>query len=141
MSLKLLLLKNGDQLVSEVKSVKDEDGKKVYSYLLTNPMKIEEQEDEYNDFLLEGEEEIQVGGLDDDEEEVSLSMTRWPRFCDEDTIYLSPEWVVTLVDPIPQLAEMYKNYEYTNDGNEKESGPVPLTEELGSSSDSESQSI
>ena len=28
MSLKLLLLKNGDQLVSEVKSVKDEDGKK-----------------------------------------------------------------------------------------------------------------
>ena len=30
MSLKLLLLKNGDQLVSEVKSVKDEDGKKVY---------------------------------------------------------------------------------------------------------------
>jgi len=141
MSLKLLLLKNGDQLVSEVKSVKDEDGKKVYSYLLTNPMKIEEQEDDYDDFLLEGEEDVQVGSLDDDEEEVELSMTRWPRFCDENVIYLSPEWVVTLVDPIPQLAEMYNNYEYTNDGNEKESGPVPLTEELGSSSDSESQSI
>lgn len=140
MSLKLLLLKNGDQLVSEVKSVKDEDGKKVYSYLLTNPMKIEEQEED-DDFLLEGEDEIQIGDLEDDEEEVSLSMTRWPRFCDENTIYLSPEWVVTLVDPIPQLAEMYNNYENTHVGNEEESGPVPLTEELGSSSDSESQSI
>ena len=140
MSLKLLLLKNGDQLVSEVKSVKDEDGKKVYSYLLTNPMKIEEQEED-DDFLLEGEDEIQIGDLEDDEEEVSLSMTRWPRFCDENTIYLSPEWVVTLVDPIPQLAEMYNNYENTHVGNEEESGPMPLTEELGSSSDSESQSI
>ena len=61
-------MKNGDQLVSEVKSVKDEDGKKVYSYLLTNPMKIEEQEDDYDDFLLEDEEEVQVGSLDDEEE-------------------------------------------------------------------------
>ena len=36
-------------------------------------MKIEEQEDDYDDFLLEGEEEVQVGSLDDDEEEVELS--------------------------------------------------------------------
>lgn len=129
MSLKLLLLKNGDQLVSEVKSVKDEDGKKVYSYILTNPMKIEEQDED--DFLLEGEEEVQIA---DDEEELTLSMTRWPRFSEEDTLYLSPDWVVTLVNPIPQLTEMYENYE-KNYVNEKESGPVHLTEESGLSID------
>lgn len=129
MSLKLLLLKNGDQLVSEVKSVKDEDGKKVYSYILTNPMKIEEQAED--DFLLEGEEEVQIA---DDEEELTLSMTRWPRFSEEDTLYLSPDWVVTLVNPIPQLTEMYENYE-KNYVNEEESGPVHLTEESGPSID------
>lgn len=129
MSLKLLLLKDGDQLISDVKSVKDEDGKKVYSYILTNPMKIEEQDED--DFLLEGEEEVQIP---DDQEELTLSMTRWPRFSQENTLYLSPDWVVTLVDPIPQLVEMYENYE-KNYGNEEESGPVHLTEESGPSID------
>lgn len=133
MSLKLLLLKNGDQLVSDVKSVKDEDGKKVYSYILTNPMKIEEQEED-DHFLLEGEEEVQVSHLEDDEEELTLSMTRWPRFSQEHTLYLSPDWVVTLVDPIPQLTEMYENYD-KNYGYQEKSGPVHLTEESGPSTD------
>jgi hypothetical protein len=107
MSLKLLLLKNGDELVSDVKSVKDEDGKKVYSYILTNPMKLETEGDD-DDFLLEGDEDYQVARINEYEEELTLSMTRWPRFTEQDKIYLSPEWVVTLVDPIPQLAEITK---------------------------------
>jgi hypothetical protein len=134
MSLKLLLLKNGDELVSDVKSVKDEDGKKVYSYILTNPMKLETEGDDDDDFLLEGDEDYQVARVNEYEEELTLSMTRWPRFTEQDKIYLSPEWVVTLVDPISQLAEMYKNYE-KNHGNEEESGPVHLTEESGSGTD------
>ena len=138
MSLKLLLLKNGDQLVSEVKSVKDEDGKKVYSYLLTNPMKIEEQEDDYDDFLLEGEEEVQVGSLDDDEEEVELSMTIWFKFCDEKD-NLSFTRMGCYFVPIPQLLKCTK-ITSIQDGNEEESGPVPLTEDFDLFH-SESQSI
>ena len=67
MSLKLLLLKNGDELVSDVKSVKDEDGKKVYSYILTNPMKLETEGDD-DDFLLEGDEDYQVARINEYEE-------------------------------------------------------------------------
>tara|TARA_Y100000592_G_scaffold99720_1_gene176860 strand:- start:3079 stop:3483 length:405 start_codon:yes stop_codon:yes gene_type:complete len=131
MSLQLVLLKNGDQLVSDVKSIKSEEDKKVYSYLMKNPMCIREEESDPK-ILLEGEDDIQTGYDPEYEEELTLSMTRWPRFSQDNEVYVSPEWIVALVEPIPQIVEMYNSYEKKN---ESKSNPVSIVEESGSSID------
>lgn len=107
MSIKLVLLKSGETIISDAKElIKDKDlfedqfdnqYKEVYRYLLIKPHKIEVRKQ----FLLVEEYENPKGDL-----EVVLSP--WIVLSNDEQIAVPPDWVVTIVDPIDSIKKMYE---------------------------------
>ena len=95
MSIKLALLKSGETLISDAKELISDD--KVCGYLFTNPHKIETRKT----VLLVEENENMKGDL-----EVSLSP--WIVLTSDTQIPVPPDWIVTIVEPIQTIKEMYE---------------------------------
>jgi hypothetical protein len=102
MSVKLILLQSGENIVSEIKEGYFQD--KLVCYVLENPCnvfvngtyKILDQEDD-----------------GDNENKVSISLRRWPSMLSLakeqlTTIELSPNSIVTVLDPVESLKQMYE---------------------------------
>jgi hypothetical protein len=95
MSIKLALLKSGETVISDAKElISDEE---LRGYLFTNPHKVEVRKT----MLLVEEAENPKGDL-----EVSLSP--WIILTSDDKILVPPDWVVTIVEPIKNIKEMYE---------------------------------
>jgi hypothetical protein len=95
MSIKLILLKTGENIISEIKEGYFEE--KLICYILEKPCTV----------TINGSYKI----LDDDEEEedkVSISLRLWPSLTDQTTIELSPDSIVTVVEPVENLKKMYE---------------------------------
>ena len=95
MSIKLALLKSGETVISDAKELISDD--KVCGYLFTNPHKVETR----RTVLLIEENENPHGDL-----EVSLSP--WIVLTSDTQIPVPPDWVVTIVEPIQTIKEMYE---------------------------------
>ena len=95
MSIKLALLKSGETVISDAKELISDD--KVCGYLFTNPHKIETR----RTVLLVEENESAKGDL-----EVSLSP--WIVLTSDTQIPVPPDWIVTIVEPIQNIKEMYE---------------------------------
>ena len=99
MSIKLLLLKSGETIISDAKevvSINDESGERsVHSYLLKDPNKINIQQP----FLISEEESL---------DSIQISLSPWIILTSDDEIQVYPDWVVTIVEPIDSLKKMYE---------------------------------
>lgn len=96
MSIKLALLKSGETVISDAKELfTGED--EFRGYLFVKPHKIEVRKT----VLLVEETENPKGDL-----EVSLSP--WIILTSDDQILVPSDWVVTLVEPIKNIKEMYE---------------------------------
>ena len=112
MSIKLILLKSGETLISDAKELVTED-QEVRGYLLKKPHKVSVDQS-----ILLFEEETDIT-----DNSVKVSLCSWIRLTDDDEILIRPDWVVTVVDPILNLKELYE--EKVNGKSSK----VPLTED------------
>ena len=88
MTVKILLLKSGEDVVADVKEMVSPDDK-VIGYFLTKPCVIK---------LIPKSEE----------KETSISMYPWMPLAKEKAIPLPTDWVVTMVTPIEKVDTMYK---------------------------------
>ena len=88
MTVKILLLKSGEDVVADVKEMVSPDDK-VIGYFLTKPCVIK---------LIPKTEE----------KETSISMYPWMPLAKEKDIPLPTDWVVTMVTPIEKVETMYK---------------------------------
>jgi len=95
MSIKLALLKSGETIISDAKELISDD--KVCGYLFTKPQKVETRKT----ILLAEETDSQKGDL-----EVSLSP--WIILTNDEQIPVPPDWIVTIVEPIKTIKEMYE---------------------------------
>lgn len=95
MSVKLVVLKSGENLISDVKELISEE--KICGYLLESAYKIE-----YKKPLLLVEEGKSPSG------EIEIILSPWILLTSDDKIPISPEWVVTIVEPIDSVKEMYE---------------------------------
>jgi hypothetical protein len=112
MTVKLVIFKSGENIISDVKE--GFYGEKLACYILENPCKV----------FVNGSYKI----IDDDQDAgnmVSISLHQWPSLSKDTTIEIVPEWIVTLVEPNSQLKEMYETQVLEN-GNEIDS----ITEQL-----------
>lgn len=96
MSIKLALLKSGETIISDIKELFSED--KFRSYLFINPHKVEYRRPV---LLLEDSENIPSG-------ELQISLSPWIILTTQTQITVPPDWVVTVVDPIKSIQEMYE---------------------------------
>ena len=97
MSIKLTLLKSGETLISETKElVSDEKQVKPYSYLLENPQVITTRE---KTFLTEEEKNGDYC--------IDVILKPWIILSADKTIVLPTDWVVTIVEPLASIKQMY----------------------------------
>jgi hypothetical protein len=96
MSIKLAILKSGEQIISDAKELVS-DGKTV-SYVFEKPHKVRVN--------------LPVNVPEDDELDnrtVEITLSPWVLLSSEKSIPVPTDWVVTIVDPIEDLKTMYLN--------------------------------
>jgi len=91
MTVKILLLKSGEDVISDIKEMVSPD-KNVIGYFLTSPCVIK----------------LIPKKTESDKKETSISMFPWMPLAKEKAIPLPTDWVVTMVTPIDKIEQMYK---------------------------------
>lgn len=107
MTIKLALLKSGEEVISDIGEMVT-DKKTVVGYYFTNPCRaiLTTSEDE-------GEADDEIEGVETPP--VSIKLLPWLPLANEDTIPVVADWVISIVEPQPKLKELYtkacENYE------------------------------
>lgn len=102
MSIKLILLKSGENVISETKEIIQEDS--FCGYMLSNPHKVITE----NTILLSEENQH--------DSQIQVSLTPWILLSDDSNVVITPDWVVTMVDPLESIKNLY--LEKTNENNQ-----------------------
>ena len=92
MTVKILLLKSGEDVIADLKEMVSPD-EKVIGYFLTKPCVVK---------LIPKDSE------DESKKETAIRMYPWMPLAKEKDIPLPTDWVVTMVTPIEKLETMYK---------------------------------
>ena len=91
MTVKILLLKSGQDVIADVKEMVSPD-KKVIGYFLSKPCVVK----------------LLPKTTNGNKKETSISMYPWMPLAKEKQIPLPTDWVVTMVTPIEKVETMYK---------------------------------
>jgi len=111
MSIKLAILKSGETIISDAKELISDE--KPCGYVFENPHKVIT---ERTIFLTENEKS-------DADAKIEVSLTPWIILTKDKNILVPLDWVVTLVEPIDTITELYE--EKVNGENDQ----VSFTEE------------
>ena len=100
MTIKLLLLKSGEDIISDIKEmvVGEDEDRRVIGYFLNKPCVVK-----MRDPNLLGEEiskEQKKGSY-------QVSLYPWMPLSKDTVIPIATDWVITMVEPIAKLSEMY----------------------------------
>lgn len=96
MSIKIALLKSGETIISDAKELISEE--KLCGYLFQNPHKININK---SIFLTENPST-------DVENSIDVTLSPWILLTLEDKIVVPHDWVVTIVEPIESIIELYE---------------------------------
>ena len=97
MSIKITVLKSGDQLISDMKELMAENEQKVQAYMLVNPHTYEISEKQ---FMTEEEKEEGDYGID-------VSLLPWLILSKDKKMIIPTDSVLTVVEPLESVAQLY----------------------------------
>ena len=97
MSIKLTLLKTGEQLISEMKELVPEDQEQVHAYLLQNPHTVEINEKQ---FVTEEEKKSGDFGID-------VTLLPWIILSKDKQMIIPTDSVLTVVEPLDAVTQLY----------------------------------
>jgi hypothetical protein len=106
MTVQLVLLKSGETLIADAKEMVSSD-EKVCGYIFKEPFMVLAQTPPSSLLLLE-EDEISNASPQNKETKVNVTLTPWIPFTEDKDIMLPLDWVVTIVNPVATLKEMYE---------------------------------
>ena len=99
MSIKLLLLKSGEQVLADTKELRRKDDvpmvDKVYGYLLSKPHRVT------------ANKPLVLTENVDDRRNVEITLSPWILLTEDKVITIPKEWVITIVNPIESIVKMY----------------------------------
>lgn len=107
MSIKLSVLRTGENIISDVKEIMSEDN--VVGYLMGKPHLVE---CERNPILIEENED-----LSNVSSEFQIILSPWIVLSKDEQIPIRPDWIVTVVEPVSILKQMYE--EKVNEKNDQ----------------------
>ena len=100
MSVKLLLLKSGEQVIADTKELRRKDDvpmvDKVYGYLLSKPHRVT------------ANKPLVLTENVDDRRNVEITLSPWILLTEDKVITIPKEWVITIVNPIESIVKMYE---------------------------------
>ena len=97
MSIKITVLKSGDQLISDMKELMAENENKVQAYMLVNPHTYEINEKQ---FMTEEEKEGGDYGID-------VSLLPWIILSKDKKMIIPTDSVLTVVEPLESVTQLY----------------------------------
>ena len=100
MTIKLLLLKSGEDIISDIKEmvVGEDEDRRVVGYFLNKPCLVKMRDPS---LLVEESTEEQKKAA------YQVSLYPWMPLSKDQMIPVAADWVVTIVEPIVKLSEMY----------------------------------
>ena len=93
MSIKLAVLKSGEDIIADVKEIISEDN--IVGYLFNNPYVVICQSDIFTE-------------KENDQEQINISFRPWLILSKDTQIPIRPDWLVTIVEPVDTLKNMYE---------------------------------
>ena len=100
MTVKLLLLKSGEQVLADTKELRRKDDvpmvDKVYGYLLTQPHKVS------------ANKPLVLTENVNEERNVEITLSPWILLTEDKVMTIPKEWVITIVNPIESIVKMYE---------------------------------
>ena len=100
MSVKLLLLKSGEQILADTKELRRKDDvpmlDKVYGYLITQPHKVS------------ANKPLVLTENVDEQRNVEITLAPWILLTEDKVMTIPKEWVITIVNPIESIVKMYQ---------------------------------
>ena len=108
MTVKLAILKSGEDIVADIKEmvVGEGDDARVVGYFLTKPCGVSLNSKNIK--------------IDDEKDTYQLKLFPWCPLTKQEKIPISADWVVTIVDPIDKITQMYTK-EVLKNGSESSS--------------------
>ena len=97
MSIKLTLLKTGEQLISEMKELVPEDQEQAHAYLLENPHAVEINEKQ---FITEEEKK-------DGDFGINVTLLPWIILSKDKQMIIPTDSVLTVVEPLDSVTQLY----------------------------------
>ena len=116
MTIKVLVLKSGEDVISDVQEMMSSSDQ-VIGYFLNKPCVVKLQAKETNT-------------------DVSVRMHPWMPIARETMIPVSADWVVTMVTPVEKIQEMYEN-QVLNDGKEQTTNQTTSSDEQSDDSNTD----
>ena len=115
MTVKLAILKSGEDIVADIKEmvVGEGDDARVVGYVLTKPCGVS-----LNSKSIK---------IDDEKDTYQLKLFPWCPLTKNEKIPITADWVVTIVDPIDKITQMYTK-EVLTDGTSKGTGTDKQTD-------------
>ena len=106
MSVKLLLLKSGEQILADAKELRRKEDNipitdRVYGYLLNRPHKV-----------VTTKPVVLTENVDEDRN-IQITLSPWILLTEDKLVTIPKDWVITIVDPLKSVLEMYS--EKTNE--------------------------
>lgn len=97
MAVKIAILKSGEQLITDAMGLFS--GETLVKYQFNKPCSV----------IINGEFQIKDGDPDllKKVNQLSVSLYPWPSLSKDEEVEIPSDWVVTFVDPTPDLEEMY----------------------------------
>ena len=99
MTVKLLLLKSGEQVLADTKELRRKDDvpmiDKVYGYLLSKPHKVT------------ANKPLVLTENVNEERNVEITLSPWILLTEDKVMTIPKEWVITIVNPIESIVKMY----------------------------------
>ena len=114
MSVKLVMLKSGEDIITDVKELKSEEG--VVGYYFHKPLIVKAYQPEEPTVLNED------GSSREYESRISVQFYPWIPLSEESRIPCSADWVVTIVEPVQNVKKLYR--ESLNGRNQGNQSPV-----------------
>ena len=97
MSIKITLLKTGEQLISDMKELVPEDQEQVHAYLLQNPHTVEINEKQFMT-----EEEKKDGDFG-----INVTLLPWIILSQDNQMIVPFDSVLTIVEPLNSVTQLY----------------------------------
>ena len=100
MSIKITVLKTGEHIISDMKELMTEGEENAQAYMLVNPHTYEINEKQ---FITEEEKELTEGDYG-----INVSLLPWIILSKDKKMIIPIDTVLTIVEPLDSLTEMYK---------------------------------
>lgn len=121
MTVKVMLLKSGEDVISDAREIMDNEQKGIVAYHLSNPFVMQLTAEESDELQVEGQEEPQT--------KYSVRYTHWAPLSKQRAFVIPADWLVTIYDPHDNILKDYcaKN---NIDLEKSESPTAPPVEEI-----------